>query len=308
MDDLTKQNHQYRKQTKRTLIGVALVAALVLIAYFAWFGILKQGSASTDPTTWGLFGDFVGGIMNPIVALCALYWLTRSIEIQWRELSAAQQELASTRMLIAEQVKTAEKQRFEDTFFALLNQHNEALRYLTEGVAGDSQPRPARDIHRAVFSSSIKNSLSTANIMLHKRNREVGHYFRILYQLLKLIATRCPETTLKGDFTPENILASKPSSDEKLYSNIIRSFLDVEMTQLLAVNCYCKDDMSPYWNFKCLIERYSFLEHMPFSSQSQDEKVFDEVVLHYRKIAFGKSTFRSGLLAKRKELRDRLRN
>ncbi len=289
MGDLSKGREQYRKQTRNTLIAVVVITMLLFFAYGIWFGLIHRvPPAKDDPAIWGSFGDFIGGILNPIVAFCALYWLTRSIEIQREELSDTKKELADTRKLIAEQAETAEKQRFEDTFFALLNQHNQALRHLAKKKVHKASPTSSAEIHRFVFSRDT-NSILKANEALHSLNQEVGSYFRILYQLLKLIATRCPSTTMKGDFNAENIITSSPSADEKLYSNIVRSFLDAEMTQLLAINCFCEKNSSAYWNYKCLIERYSFFEHMPFSMDGR--AFFLQVISHYERSAFGNSDF-----------------
>lgn len=293
-----------RKQTAWTFWGVVAIAVILVVVYPIWFwGFNDLPPADKDPEPWGQFGDFIGGILNPLVALFALYWLTRSIGIQREELAATKQELADTKLLIAEQVKTAEKQRFEDTFFALLDQHNAALRYLTEYVPNPNDLPLSNALCKRVFPRDDTGfNLRDANRVLRARGRDCGHYFRILYQLLKLIAMRCPGTTLKGEFVAENILESRPSTDEKLYSNIVRSFLDVEMTQLLAVNCYCQDDASAYWNYKCLIERYEFLEHMPFSVIGGSNDVLAGTVMHYRRRAFGNSEFYAALIRYRPEL------
>ncbi len=292
MDTPDKKHQEYKRQTRFTLRAVAVASSLLLLGYWFWFGFLNDVPLSKyEPSTWGAFGDFIGGILNPFVALCALYWLTRSIEMQRQELSATQKELADTRKLIAEQVRTAEKQRFEDTFFALLDQHNAALRYLTKNDTSQGSLSSSKEIFQVVFVSN-RNQISEANRTLHVFNPKIGHYFRILYQVLKLIATRCPDTALKGEFTASNILATTPSQDEKLYSNMVRSFLDVEMTQLLAANCYCKlGEVDAYWNYKCLVERYAFLEHMPLVVSGQGDALMEGAVKHYDKIAFGNSEF-----------------
>lgn len=42
---------------------------------------------SSDPAEWGQLGDYLGGILNPIIAFGALLWLVASVNIQRRELT-----------------------------------------------------------------------------------------------------------------------------------------------------------------------------------------------------------------------------
>ncbi|MDD5265978.1 MAG: hypothetical protein PHO08_02460 [Methylococcales bacterium] len=50
--------------TKRFLIGLCLVAVVILGFYFGNF----HGGLSTENGVWGTFGDYVGGILNPLIA------------------------------------------------------------------------------------------------------------------------------------------------------------------------------------------------------------------------------------------------
>lgn len=292
MDAFNGKNEAYNRQARHTFRGVMVLTVVLVMSYWLWFGVHNEVPLSKeDPAPWGSFGDFIGGILNPFVALCALYWFTRSVEIQRQELAATQKELADTRVLIEAQLSTAEKQRFEDTFFALLEQHNTALNYLTQHDARVAEGCLADRVHQIVFVSN-RHRPGDARLMLHGYNSQIGHYFRVLYQLLKLIAVRCPSTTLNGEFEARTLLADAPSQEEKLYSNIVRSFIDVKMTQLLAVNCFCANGESDtYWNYKALIERYAFLEHMPVRVYGNETGLMAKLVGHYRECAFGKSEF-----------------
>lgn len=75
--------------------ATALILA-TFISYFAYF-LLIRAPRSNDPATWGQFGDFVGGLLNPIIALFAFYWLTQSIALQLTELSATTSALTDSK-------------------------------------------------------------------------------------------------------------------------------------------------------------------------------------------------------------------
>jgi hypothetical protein len=255
------------KSATTTTLWVAGVFAVALPAgYFVWWHFHAELPQNvTDPGAWGTFGDFVGGLLNPLVAFLALFWLTRSVQIQ-------RTELRETRAALDEQSATLEKQRFEDTFFALLDQHNKVLDTLSDRKQSATGPLSEIErIHEATFRNDASLADSRATFMTF--DMVIGHYFRILYQLFKLIATNTPGSTLGREFTPEALLVRLPSTEEKRYANIVRAFLGTHLTQLLAVNCYCASPASTYWPYKRLVERYSLLEHMPFKVECLSESV-----------------------------------
>lgn len=79
------------------LAGIALwrwliptAAICVVIAYFGYFHSLPPAS---EPDKWGTFGDYFGGLMNPVVAFAAFYWLTQSVKLQKTALKETRDEL-----------------------------------------------------------------------------------------------------------------------------------------------------------------------------------------------------------------------
>ena len=84
-----------------SLVVVTMIAVSALLAYVTWFALLLGAPISEDPDSWGTFGDYIGGLLNPLVAACALYWLTASVKLQKAELAATRNELALTRSELA---------------------------------------------------------------------------------------------------------------------------------------------------------------------------------------------------------------
>jgi hypothetical protein len=76
---------------------------LALGAYMVWFWLVNGRSIADQPETWGQFGDYVGGVLNPLVAYFAFYWLTRSVSLQ-------KKELEETRQALEESSKSQERQ------------------------------------------------------------------------------------------------------------------------------------------------------------------------------------------------------
>lgn len=69
---------------------------------------------SGNPAEWGTFGDYIGGILNPIIAGFALYLIAKSYELQ-------KKELEETRKLLEVSTKAQEKQVKLAALTALLN-------------------------------------------------------------------------------------------------------------------------------------------------------------------------------------------
>ncbi|HCA5144383.1 TPA: putative phage abortive infection protein, partial [Acinetobacter baumannii] len=71
-----------------------LVIFLIIVVILAYIAIAANKiSISESLEKWGTFGDFIGGILNPIFGLFAFYWLTYSVRLQIKELKETREEL-----------------------------------------------------------------------------------------------------------------------------------------------------------------------------------------------------------------------
>jgi len=289
---------------------------LFLFAFITCFMVLFIGLVAIDRKEGSLvlneFGDFFGGVLNPILTFLTFIGLLITIVLQQRELSLSREELVLTRgelknssEALASQALTQESQRFENTFFSLLNQHNLILSSLMKGASADDNS-PIDILISQVSNADyfVDNELSIYDYSdLIRKDSISSHYFITLYQLLKLIATKYPRSEIGLDFDKNKLIESSASGEERFYSNIVRASLNHKVIQILAVNCFCKDEADSYFKYKLLIERYRFLEHMPFSHNSTGN--FSDLLLkatvEYNEKAFGNSIF---LDAYKKELKE----
>jgi hypothetical protein len=100
-----------RIRRARWLVGAAFT--LTIGIYLLNFAAAQQFLLSPRQDHWGQFGDFVGGLLNPLVALFAFYWLTESVRIQKQELSATRAALENAAM---ESVRTRRADRFASLY------------------------------------------------------------------------------------------------------------------------------------------------------------------------------------------------
>ena len=92
------------------VISVAISSITIYVNHF-------DGGLSSEHQRWGTFGDYFGGILNPIVALSAFILLAISIRIQ-------KEELSETRNVLEESNKAQEKQATQLLLTARVNAIN----------------------------------------------------------------------------------------------------------------------------------------------------------------------------------------
>jgi hypothetical protein len=96
----------------QVLVVICAGGFLVLCSiYVSQFGF----SFSDSRDHWGQFGDFIGGVLNPIIATGALVGVWYSVGLQQRELKATREELLKSRLAV-------QKQLDENFLFSIINQ------------------------------------------------------------------------------------------------------------------------------------------------------------------------------------------
>ncbi|WP_445355703.1 hypothetical protein ACJJI5_05045 [Microbulbifer sp. EKSA008] len=115
----------------KRLIAVSLIIAICAgVMYASKF----NGGLSADSGVWGAFGDFMGGVLNPIFAFMGLIALLLTISMQSEELNNSTKELRNSAEALMEQSKSLERQNFENTFFQLISLHNEIVSGMAKRV------------------------------------------------------------------------------------------------------------------------------------------------------------------------------
>lgn len=227
--------------------NLLLYAALFVIAGFI-INFLSLAIASD--ATMGTFGDFLGGVLNPILTFLSFVGILWTILIQKKEISLSREEIKENREILKEQSENIRLQRFENTFFSLIGQFQNMLL---------SEDETLIEIHRLCFRVQFL-PLSDAQKILELNNHKVGHIFRLLYQIYKLIWTHFhPDTEINNTYISRT---NTITAEEKLYSSIVRSIINNEVMQMVAINCATSN--KDYVGFKRLLENYQQFEHLSF--------------------------------------------
>ena len=258
---------------KKLALLLVFLLALCIILFFGYifveqFDVIFYSDERND---WGAIGNYFGGTVGTVASLCGFIVLVITLNVNQKE--------------FRKQAAVIQKQRFEDSFFALLEQHNRTLERILSD-SGEKTPLGSDNSIQSLIAGLKRvgnrkslgfhaGSLSSAKMTLLAHDPRLNQYFRILYQILKFIATECPDTTL-GNFEISFFSKTKSSKSEKFYSNIVRACMPANFYYLLAINCYAENEKDQYYLYKLLIERYEFLEHMSIAASLNQS----EILLH----------------------------
>jgi len=86
--------------------AIGLLAAVIALTVYVWY---FPGPINREHGEWGVFGDFFGGSLNPILAFLGLIALLLTLFVQSRELEISRGELKASREQLARSAKAQEK-------------------------------------------------------------------------------------------------------------------------------------------------------------------------------------------------------
>lgn len=267
------------------VFGITSLISLMLLNFYANNNLDKGES-------FGQFGDFLGGVLNPIFTLMTFFGVIVTIALQKIELRAAREEYKKS----ADALST---QAFENTFFNMLNLQQKIvsdLEFSSQKLEIDyriiKNAPPENNAKR--FKAKVERDLLTykgrhafggcLNLLkrlsggpqdtfcLYKHiqvehNHIFGHYFRSLYRIIKFI----------------NDHPYLEDTDRLRYASILRAQLSRDELSLILLNCM--DNMVDNGEFRELLRCYHILEHIDISLSKSSykldgvENVYEETFL-----------------------------
>ena len=269
-----------------TVIAIIAILFVILITtlYFGHF----SSSFSTNQADWAGFGSYIGGTLGTVFAFASFWILFYTFGTQQK------------------QAKNNELQKFETTFYSLLELHNQSLRELDIDInklkiifRGNQTPKSI--LVWSIADSKLEQGTSEAdvnNIIKYRLKKtqesileevELSQYFRILYQLLKFVSTYNICNT--GHRFDDEYLDNEDSINveyEKMYTSLVRGFVPVKLLPILAINCIpTGDGLHNLDKYKKLLDRYEFLEHIQLKELPKNPTTF--LILQSYSRALGKN-------------------
>lgn len=274
------KNEGFDRQVGFIEVAWSVLAGAFILLICAYSIKFSKNGWSSDPDAWGQFGDFLGGVLNPLVSLAALFALVISVRMQRTELKDTRAELIEARKVAIEQAKTADQQRREQRFFDLLNLYQrtvDSLSYQSEKENYHGKSAIAIWLNKSglnlnLLEFSFPNEDYFYTLAQQKENAIeawigdetsifLDHYFRVIYRILK---------------DAENLLGE----DDSRYIKLFRAQLNQHELMLLTYNMWLNPEgaaMRPY------ATKYGLLKHL-FKG-----KLKDEVLQLFESAIFGKS-------------------
>lgn len=230
-------------------ISAIVVAVVVIYVYSSHFGKIEG-----NHERWGQFGDYFGGVLNPIFSFLGLIAIVTTYWLQTRQL---RQALSDNKT----QTERAELAQFQSTFFQLLELHNKIVSdaVISNGLGGVIYGRDVYRLLQARIESlrhydkdSSKKSAGELYESVYLKNEDLlAHYFRNLYHIIKFV----DESNVR---------------EKQFYADLFRAQLSSSESALLFYNGLSK------WGIKKakpLIEKYRLLKTLPDRINLPDDMI-----------------------------------
>ncbi len=255
------------------IVGLIAIGSILIISiiYFLNF----HGTLSSNQTVWGEFGDYFGGILNPILSFFALIALLLTIVLQSNDLSLTREQLIKTSTALQEQEKNQQQQIFENTFFQLLKSHISIVEVMVEREFSQDFKGKAcfgvllRKIQKSFEEKLEKSTNSEPHCIFENSFNEIYNsasmhldvYFRSLNGLLKFVDTKAPPNT------------------SITYIEIIQNQMPNQEFQLIASFYIAPAFGNLDWKneLKRLILKYKLLTHGDYTGLLWSSLILDEM-------------------------------
>jgi hypothetical protein len=270
------------KKIKHFLASWGIIILVGILLYFVFklavneipgwykdsYTTIYPKKVNLTPQTTSYISNTFSATLGPLIAMLAAYLTFIAFWIQYRANKI--------------QSNYIKQQRFEDTFFRLVDLHKRNLDSMDIRDAKDKTKILAigNESFRAMYEdmeSSLKKSTNMEEIktiydklQVHYKT-DLHHYFRFLYHTLKFIKN-----------------AEISEQDKFKYSSILRATLSAYELALLFYNGIHPHGIT---HFKPLIEYFSFLKNLDTTLLFNEEQMTE-----YHKLAYAASGERKELL------------
>lgn len=233
------------------IAGIIILVLAVIASILVFVITLSDLPFAKLPEDFGIFGDYIGGLVGTFVGLISIIFLYRTYKLQLD--------------ITAKQEQKQESQQFEDAFFALLLQQRDILQnikgeiisndgdiYIQSGAKFMKMLREDLAIRLQELSyepellnpakiNTLKVRVNSIYQDLFKNHVEqLGHYFRHLYHLVKFIDSHC-------------------NSNPATYVDIVQAQMTTDELYLTAINSISNFGRR---KFLPLLRRYQFFENL----------------------------------------------
>ena len=225
--------------------------------YQTWLTAANDGEGMSRAEALGLSGDFLGGVLNPILSFFSFLAVLVTLRLQRSELNATMEELKKSTLaaennvrLFTEQIAAQRLDAFENTFFSLLKLHNSTFETINEHHEAEGDTPAGSILQRLMAQARSQDTLEAARAELMADHSEIDHFISILFEMLKFMDQKFPQDA---------------HSDRMFYANILKAIINQDAFEAIAMYAATQAANHPFFEFKQLIEKYELLQELDLS-------------------------------------------
>ncbi|WP_064713563.1 putative phage abortive infection protein [Rhizobium bangladeshense] len=148
---------------------------------------------------WGTFGDFLGGVLNPVLTFLSFMALLFTIILQQREIHGAKKDAKDLQDQRSADRLSSERMQFENTFFQMLSIHNTIVNAIDIDRGPSKNPIRGRDCFKDFrdemksfydgdpSADELQKSLAAHDHLWKSYQNDLAHYYRYLYNIIRFI-------------------------------------------------------------------------------------------------------------------------
>ncbi len=264
-----------RLKTKTIFVVAVCIVIVICVSYFLLFYFIVPVNMEKRGQFGDMFG-FIGALFSGLAFAGLIVTMLQQredlqnqkdeIQLQRKDLEAQtaalqlqKEEIAQTNKELKEQNKTIMLQRFENTFFNMLDMQQKILnelRYLQTGdfVQEHVGRKAIKELYSDIYYQCKVKKISTLDGCLNEyyqyvEDGQLDHYFRHLYRIIRYV-----------DDYDINVL----SVEEKYkYLCLLRAQLSKDELLIIFYNCISEYGCD---KFKPLVEKYALFKNIRVGS------------------------------------------
>lgn len=174
--------------------------ALLSIAFASMGAVFVVAvHAEAAGQNWGTFGDFLGGVLNPVLTFLSFMALLFTIILQQREIHGAKEDAKALQAQRHADRVSSERMQFENTFFQMVSIHNTIVNSIDvdrgsskNQLRGRECFKHFRDQMQTFYDADpstdeLKKSLAAHDHLWKSYQNDLAHYYRYLYNIIRFI-------------------------------------------------------------------------------------------------------------------------
>lgn len=222
----------------------------VVVAILYWFNF-RESSFSSKPEDWGVFGDYMGGTLNPLLAFFSFMLLLLNLKLQREQLDNAEEQLKLNREELAETRKALErsaqaqeesKKVIDEQLRTQTFQQSDNLFSVMFKQILDCQIQVVEECNRRKYYSD-----GNLDRLRHEINTKIifKKYFRLIFQIFSML---------------EDILGLENTEKLKQYIKVIRSQQEDVVLEFLFI--YISENREKPSHFHAYLRMSNFFKHL----------------------------------------------